>query len=461
MESAVRNRAGRKPRRVLMAPVEIAGYYTGLEAGLRELGVDALALDLEGHPFRYGAPARPYPRAARLARWLAIEARNRRSQAIRGRLCGVARALSLTLVLGWAIFRYDTFIFSFGRTFLGARELPLLRLLGKRVIFVFHGSDARPPYIDGPRMAPDRALTIPDCVRLTRRAKSRIRRIERGSDAIVAQPAFSHFFERPVVNFFTVGLPWRDRPAPAQGRDRPRRGIRILHSPSNPVIKGTPLIREAVASLRAEGLPLELVELQGVPNDVVLAELDDCDFAVDQVYSDAPMVGFATEAAVAGKPTVVGGYAWPENHRIFGRLPMPPVEECTPETLPAAIRRLATDADRRRSLGAAARAYVQENWSRSQIAERFLTLIEGPPPAEWMFDPRTLRYVEGCGLTRDQVRAIVTQILAQAGPDALCLSDKPELHALFMALAAEGGPGEAAASLAQAGSPAGEPHHDS
>ncbi len=66
-----------------------------------------------------------------------------------------------------------------------------------------------------------------------------------------------------------------------------------------------------------------------------------------------------------------------------------------------------------------------------------MTLIEGPPPPDWMFDPGTLRYVEGCGLARDQVRAVVTQILAQAGPDALCLSDKPELLALFMALAAE------------------------
>ena len=47
---------GAEPRmpRVFVGPVEIAGYYSGLAAALRDLGVDAVAVDLSRHPFRYG-----------------------------------------------------------------------------------------------------------------------------------------------------------------------------------------------------------------------------------------------------------------------------------------------------------------------------------------------------------------------------------------------------------------------
>jgi hypothetical protein len=428
---------GRQKRlRVLLGPIEIAGYYASLETGLRELGVDALSLDLEGNPFLYGADPRGSPRLVRIARRLAAEIRARRSQAVRVRLYKAARRLCLVAMLVWAIFRYDAFVFSFGQNLLTAREMPLLRRLGKRIVFVFHGSDARPPYIDGVRMGPGQAMPIRDCVALTRAMKASMGRIERGAHAVVAQPAFSHFFERPVVNFFAVGVPWRDRPpATGEGLSRSWSQVRILHSPSDPVVKGSARIRETVDALRAEGLPLELIELRGVPNEVVLRELADCDFAIDQIYSDAPMVGFATEAAIAGKPTIVGGYAWPENHRIFGRVPVPPVEECAPEELAAAIRRLASDRERRRSLGATARAYVLERWSRPEIARRFLTLLTDRAPEEWMFDPRELRYVEGCGLTREQARANVLAIIREGGLGALCVSDKPELEAAFAAFA--------------------------
>ena len=41
-------RTRRRPR-VFLGPVEIAGYYAGLEAGLRNLGFDALAPDPSVH----------------------------------------------------------------------------------------------------------------------------------------------------------------------------------------------------------------------------------------------------------------------------------------------------------------------------------------------------------------------------------------------------------------------------
>ncbi|MEZ0240911.1 MAG: glycosyltransferase [Chloroflexota bacterium] len=435
MQEALPARRSR-PGRVFLGPLEIAGHYANLEAALRKHGVDALAVDLFSHPFGYRQRAAD-PVPVRLARW----ARTGRREAT-GSVSRVAWALpavALTvLLLAWAVIRFDTFVFGFRQSLLGLRELPLLRRLGKRVIFVFHGSDARPPYIDGTQMAPDRAVSIEQCIAVTRRTKADIRRIERYADAIVAQPAFCHFFERPVVSFFALGVPWRDRPVAVEAASSTAGGTtRILHSPSDATVKGSARIREVVNELAAEGLPLELVELRGVPNDVVWRELARCDFAIDQIYSDAPMVGFATEAAVAGKPSIVGGYAWPENHRLFGSRPVPPVEECTPESLSDAVRRLAGDRDHRAQLGRQAQRWVLDTWSAPLIAERYIQVFERHPDAAWMFDPMDLRYVEGCGLSREEARSLVRAMLAVGGTASLCVSDKPDLEAAFVAFAEE------------------------
>lgn len=422
--------------RILLCPVEVAGYYTGIEAGLRELGIDAMMIDLDGNPFAYGTAPAALPAVARLARRVRARHRAAPSSGILSVWWRAARAATSALVLAWAIIRFDVFVFAFGTSIIGLRELPLLRRLGKRMVFVFHGTDARPPYINGVRMGPDRSMSITDCLAMTRQMKDSIRQIERYADAIIAQPAFSHFFERPVVNFFTIGVPSRDNVGAIRSYGDAHGTIRILHSPSDPAVKGSDHIREVIEQLQSEGLDVELTELRGVPNEVVLREIAACDFVVDQIYSDAPMVGFATEAAVAGKPAIVGGYAWPENHRIFGPGAMPPVEECTPDTLADATRHLATNREHREALGARARSFVTHNWSRTAIAGRLLEVVAGSLPAEWLFDPRELRYVEGCGLSRERARASVAAVVAAGGPAALCVSDKPKLEKLFLAFAA-------------------------
>ena len=425
--------AGRRPR-IFLGPIEIAGYYAGLEAGLRELGVDVVGVDLAANPFRYGAPESRLPVVFRLSiRARAIDRAPRTPRFVRW-LAKLARFFVGILCVAWATVRFDAFVFGFGTSIFGLRELPLLRLLGKRIVFVFHGSDARPPYIDGPKVAPDRAPPVADRVAMTRQTKTKLARIERYAHAVIAQPAFSHFFEKPVIDWFVVGMPWRVRSVTAPAERGPGSTVRILHSPSNPVIKGSPQIRAAVEQLQAEGLDLELVELRDVPNEVVLREIAVCDFVVDQIYSDAPMVGFATEAAAAGKPAIVGGYAWPENHRIL-RGEMPPVEECAPEEIAAAIRRLATDRDYREDLGRRAQVFVA-GWSAVHVAERMLAVIDGSAPRAWWFNPNELRYLEGCGLSRADVRASVGDLLAAGGTAALCLSDKPELERQFVAFAA-------------------------
>lgn len=64
--------------------------------------------------------------------------------------------------------------------------------------------------------------------------------------------------------------------------------IKILHAPSNPFVKGTPLVRAAIKKLQVEGYDLEYVELQNMPNEVVLEHLKSSHIVLNQFYGFAP-----------------------------------------------------------------------------------------------------------------------------------------------------------------------------
>ena len=434
----------RRPR-IFLGPVEIAGYYAGLEAGLRDLGFEALAVDLERHPFSYRAETEHDPLVVRLVR--RVRDRRPSGRAHRARLAAwlpIWAAVRGLLVL-WALFRFDVFIFSAGVTLLRGHDLPLLRLFGKRLIVVFHGSDARPAYIDGQVMASHRGVTTSKCIEISRWRKERIRRLERYADVIVAQPANSHFFERPVVNWFLIGVPWRDpprsnEPPEVTGHDNAPsdRPLRILHSPSDAPLKGSDLIRAAVLQLTLEGLPLELVELRGVPNDVVLSELAECGLR------RRPAVLRCADGRVRDRGG--GRVSAGDRGRIrVGRQPISlRFHPITTRSRSAHLRESSRPSGAlpptraRETLGRQAHDFVHAHWSRTEIARRFAQLMAGPPPGDWMFDPRALRYVEGCGLSREHCRGVVQDVLRAGGPEALCLADKPELEAAFVEFAGGG-----------------------
>ncbi len=64
--------------------------------------------------------------------------------------------------------------------------------------------------------------------------------------------------------------------------------IKILHSPSNPVPKGTQLVRAAIKKLQVEGYKFEYVELINVTNDIVLNHLKTSHIVLNQFYSFLP-----------------------------------------------------------------------------------------------------------------------------------------------------------------------------
>ena len=347
--------------RVFIGPMEVAGLGSGWVAGLRALDVHADLVCGQTHRFGYASDPAP----SRIARWWAHWGDRRAavpaSRPVAKVLTILAHRLLGWCVLAWAACRYDVFVFLYARTITDtAFDLPLLRLLGRRVVLVFVGSDARPAYIDGHQFPANAEFSPRLAQRATRLQRRWIGRLERRADAVIAARTIAQFLTRPFVNWFAVGIP---TPAVTAAPREEGSVIRVLHSPSNPVLKGSAEVQAAVTRLQARGVPIELVTIVGRPNAEVLQALDGCDLVVDQLYSDTPMAAFATEAASLGRPVLVCGCGAAQVARHVGPMPLPPTAYVRPQDFEATLEALATDRDRRQALARECAAFVAEHAS--------------------------------------------------------------------------------------------------
>lgn len=426
--------------RVFLGLTDVAGYFSSLESGLKEIGVDARLFDLSANVVGYGLDATRSrgrlrtrfvalgsapPKTLRRFAWDALLFVNRAVRRIRG-----------IALLPWAVVRYDTFVLAGGGMFLDGRELPILRRLGKGVVVVFTGSDHRPPYLNG--------IWVRDAQVTGYRAmrddvgsiKDRVRRAERSATAIVALAASAQFHERPFAEFLRVGYPSRAAASGSRIRDAEPdlAEVRILHCPTRPIEKGSARIRAAITALQAEGHPIAYRELTGRPHAEVLAALEWCDFVVDEVYSDSPMAGFSTEAAAHARPAVVAGYGAPPDDDNAHTSGMPPSLFVVPDRLESAIERLVTDASARQRLGRQAHAFVTREWAPSMVARRILRLADGEPPAEWMVDPSEVTYLHGWGMDSTLLVTGVQGLVAAYGESALGLDARVDLRDRLLAI---------------------------
>ena len=445
--------------KIFLGLTEVSGYYSHLKKGFDELGVYAVHVPLQAHRFRYDE-AVPFHFFLKWARYCVTKRVSLRNpNAIQKLVWFTSVALTRLMLFGWAVITFDVFILGGGSSFFSFRELPLLRLLGKKVIYTFFGTDARPAYLDG-FFTPDqigsgwpppgaangpcagndearRRIMAEAQLAATIRRKAAVRAAERYANAVICGPSFAQFMTRDFINFFVVGIPLNiDTPATAEIRASARRP-RILHAPSQSEGKGTAVIRRAIANLEQKGLDLDYVEISGRSNEEVIDEIRRCDFVIDQVYSDTPMAGFATEAAFHCKPAIVGSYYSDQIKVQMREELIPPSLFCHPDALERSIATLASDIDFRRELGERAAVFVSSKWRAKEVAARYLRLIRGDIPETWKFSVRQVSYVHGVGLSEDRMKSYVQSLISLYGVKSLQLADNPELEQRLVALACQ------------------------
>src|SRR5471032_806266 len=307
--------AGQRPLRVTHCPVNIAGIPWENVQALRRKGVDArLVVFNRGHlhPEADWSLDRRGPLAARLMQQAAA----------------FARLAPQT----------DIFHFYFGLTLIPKSvQFPLLRLLRKKSVFHYLGSDIRG------------------------KSRSELAFGKRADAEIVG--SYDAIRWVPEAHVIPPGLDLREfTPAPPSDSAHPL----VVHAPSDREKKGTRFVIEA-----CERLDVELDIVEGVPHEEARARYARADIVVDQLNAGWHGV-FALESMALGKPVVthLKPDAVERSAEGFGiRLPIVPA---TKETLVDALRPLVEQPALRREVGAAGRAYVEQVHDIDHVADRLL-----------------------------------------------------------------------------------------
>jgi glycosyltransferase involved in cell wall biosynthesis len=156
----------------------------------------------------------------------------------------------------------------------------------------------------------------------------------------------------------------------ASGADRK---LRILHAPNHRRLKGSQYFVDACRELVAEGEAIELVLLEGVPNDRIRDVMASVDVVADQLVIGWYAM-FAIEAMAMGKPVLC--YLRPDLVDLYidaglvnaGEIP---IINCSPSTVKETIRRLATHPEELPALGRQSRQFVENHHSLDSIGAVF------------------------------------------------------------------------------------------
>jgi hypothetical protein len=287
----------------------------------------------------------------------------------------------------WLVFRFDIFHFFFDGGFLAWTplrfvEVQLLHLAGKRVVVMPYGGDVIvPSQMRSLEWRQALASDYPALLERGRRTSRQIRYFSSRADFVVG--CIFHVETLPRWDLLTTHYYPLDTDSWRPEQVEPDATIRVFHSANHRAVKGTEFVIAAVDQLRREGLEIELVLAERLPNTEVRRLLQSCHIVAEQFIHGYALA--AMEAMALGKP-VLSNLSDPyyyEVHRLHTGLDECPIVSTTVEELPENLRRLALDAELRVELGRAGREYVVSHHSYDTVGRMwemvYRTVWEGEP----------------------------------------------------------------------------------
>ena len=341
-----------RPLRVLHGAYEIAGQGMMLAQALREVGCDAHSLS-----YRVDWDARQSDFVVDLD----------------SRATPVTRGLTMIETFAKLAPRYDVFHFHFGTSFLPRLlDVPLLRAMGRTIVFHFHGCEARRRVH---MLATHRLSTCTDCDPFCRprhqqwlsERSERLAHREFFSTYDLAEsvPRGEHLPLAIEAERWERAAAENPLPDPLR-RDGVHGPVVIGHAPTNRLIKGTRHVLAAVEALRGEFPKLELRLIERTPWAEMPAFLAGCDILVDQLHMG--WYGLLAIEGMAEGKTVVAYL----REDFVGREPELPVVNAEPATLTATLRELIREPQRRIAIGARGPAYVRRVHDTRVVGARLL-----------------------------------------------------------------------------------------
>ena len=294
---------------------------------------------------------------------------------------GLGACLALIHVLRTARVVHISFDgFALGSTLFWRLEGRLLKLAGVRIIAMPYGGDfyAYSALIDT-SLRYGLLASYPRLALREKRIASGVRFWSRQADAVVAGMMVDGLGRWDVTlnQFFcidTEAWPVRTHDSDKDGSNGP---VRVLHTPNHRGFKGTEFLVDAVERLKDEGLQVELVLLEGVPNSQVKQVMAEVDILAEQFLA----TGYAfsgIEGMTCGLPVMANleHEAYTRVFRRYGFLNECPILSTTPESLVDNLRLLVTNPELRAALGKAGRAYAEKYHSDAMAQYMFGAIYE-------------------------------------------------------------------------------------
>lgn len=222
-----------------------------------------------------------------------------------GKIHNLIRLVLGPLYLGFLAHKATHFLYIWQTGFLNdigdgrAYEFSFLKKRGRKVVCFFLGSDIRSHALllnYANQQNRDVISTYmnqvhPDCLSTQYDARMRLNAAaaDKFADIIFTAPVdqMSYIQKRTYGFFYTFPV---EQILMQTNKFENMSPVRIVHAPSSPIIKGTPLVRAAVKALREEGYLFEYLELTGMKHELVMQELAKAHIVLNQFYAFVPGV---------------------------------------------------------------------------------------------------------------------------------------------------------------------------
>ncbi|MGC9114315.1 MAG: hypothetical protein ACP5IG_04535 [Candidatus Micrarchaeia archaeon] len=240
-------------------------------------------------------------------------------------------------------------------------DLPLLKKLDKKIIMQFCGCDARLCTKQFPNKTMHSACYYYNHNCGSDKDKERfIRLIQKYANYYyVAIPDILDFV--PDADYIPYAV---DREVLKPKTDPNNEIPLIIHAPTNPLIKGTKYVMEAIKELEKKRLKFKFVKLENVPFDKILDLYKSADIIVDQL-----LLGWygtmAAENMALGN--TVCSYIRPDLESYAKQCP---IINCTPKTLAANLEELITDESLRRQTARKGPDYVARMHDAEKLTKK-------------------------------------------------------------------------------------------
>lgn len=251
-----------------------------------------------------------------------------------------------------------------GRTHLRRLESWLLKRAGVKTVLIPFGSDAYMySRVFDPSLTNGLLASYPSAARSERQITENVRYWTERADAMICGIMIDGMgrWDIPAPSVIVLDADvWKAR-GHYSAHDGLNGPVRVIHTPNHRGFKGTEFLLDAVDKLKQDGLNIDLILLEGVPNDRVKQMMLEADILVEQlIFTGYAMSGI--EGMATGIP-VISNLQSETYTRVFRRysfLSECPIASAAPETILDVLRCLVRNPSLRRELGQAARRYVEK-----------------------------------------------------------------------------------------------------